>query len=140
MTTEITTFSNSRDIDECVAHGVGLGIVRSGEACYDMTLTSSASDITVLRLWTSRKGSIDVTVDGEDSTGIDLRREADGGLASLHTHCRELHLEHLARGAYALSFATTGGADGLMRFSTRGYLRCAVVDPARHAGHAPVSV
>ncbi len=132
MTATITTFTNRREIDECVAHDVELTIVRSGDARYDVTLMHATSGAIALRLWTSRKGRVDVVLDCPDTADIELRHAEDGSLAQLSANCRELHLEHLSRGGYALSFTTAGGADALMHFSTRGYLRCAAVDPVRN--------
>ena len=132
MTATITTFTNRRDIDECVAREVEITVVRSGDARYDVTLMPTTSGAIALRLWTSRKGRVDVVLDCSDTAGVALQHAQDGSLVQLRAHCRELHLEHLSRGAYALSFATAGGVDAQMQFSTRGYLRCAAVDPAQN--------
>ena len=132
MTATITTFTNRREIDECVAREVELTVIRSSDASFDVTLRHATSGVIALRLWTSRKGRVDVVLDCADATDIELKHAGDGSLAQLCTHCRELHLEHLSRGGYALSFTTAGGMDVLMSFSTRGYLRCAAADPAQN--------
>ena len=129
MTVSIATFPNGRDIDECVAHDVHVAVVRSGEARWDVTL-ATASGETTLRLWTSRVGTIALWLDGADDAGAEVERADDGGLVRLRVRCRAVHLENLTRGAYALSLESIDGADVLLQFSTRGYLRCATIDAA----------
>ncbi|WP_257386855.1 hypothetical protein [Tahibacter caeni] len=116
----------SADLDELFVDAAQLRLERTGLARYRLQLEAADGVVSEIDFWTSRKGSLQVSVDADEQVGGVLGLvlwQVDGAVERLETAACRCHVERLSRGLCWLGLSAGDLPAVHVNLASRGYVK-----------------